>query len=360
MKTGARGGARGSRYRLFGLTLETDFAFRTPLPTTDAAPDLRFTCTREAPGGDAPPATDPAFTSRGRLESGAPTLTLYRRPGSDLIRYTEVADFHLDDDRIHCHLLDPRYDYMVEIHLLGLVFAYWFERRGIPVLHASGVSVDGRAAVFIATNKGGKSSLAGGLMRAGHPLLSDDVIGIQSGSRGFEGRPGFPSMRLWPDQAAHFHEDWEGLGLAHPRFDKRLVPVGDAGFGSFHDAPAPLGALYLPDRRPSRAGDPVVELIPLSPREAVLELVRGSFLPRLVQEVGLAPARLATFARLAAAVPVKRLVYPEGVAFLPTVCAAIEEDLRSAEESGPALPPDDAPSAPGTDPAGHPASRSGG
>lgn len=315
------------RYRLFGLTLETDFGFRTPLQTTRTPAELRFTCARQAPADLPPPSGDPAFTSRGRLESGAPTLVLYRGPGSDVIRYSEVADFYLTADRVHCHLIDPQYDFMVEIHLLGLVFAFWFERQGIPMLHAAGVSVDGRAAVFMATNKGGKSSLAGALMQAGHPLLSDDLIGIQAGTAGYEGRPGYPSMRLWPDQAAHFHGALEGLGLAHPRLDKRLVPVGDEGFGAFCDAPIPIAALYLPDRRPPGEGDREVEISPLRPREAVIELVRGSFLPALVEGAGLAPDRLATFARLAAAVPVRRLVYPEGVDFLPEVRAAILDDV---------------------------------
>ena len=31
-----------------------------------------------------------------------------------------------------------------------------------------------------------------------------------------------------------------------------VVPIGDEGFGSFCDEPVPLGAIYLPERRPAR------------------------------------------------------------------------------------------------------------
>lgn len=325
-------GSEAPRYRVFGVTLASSFDFDTPLRRTDLPADVTFTCSREAPRDVGAPEDGAVFESRTRLPSGAPLVALYRGPGSDLLRYSEVADFHLTDDGIHCHLLDPTYDFMVEIHLLGLVFSYWFERQGIPMLHASAVAVDGRAAVFVATNKGGKSSLACTLMSAGHPLLSDDVVGLQLSERGPEGRPGFPSMRLWPDQAAHFHGAWEGLGLAHPGYEKRRVPIGEGGFGTFRDAPAPLAAFYLPERRPV-AEAPEVDLIALSPGEAVIELVRGSFLPRLAQESGLARARMALFGRLAASVPMKRLVYPEGNEYLPAVAEAIVADVRGSARS---------------------------
>lgn len=338
MNAEAASGSDATRYRVFGVTLETSFDFETPLRRTDLPADVAFTCSREAPRDMAAPDDGAVFESRGRLPSGEPVLALYRGRESDLLRYSEVADFYLTDHRIHCHLLDPTYGFMVEIHLLGLVFSYWFERQGIPMLHASAVAVDGRAAVFIATNKGGKSSLACTLMGAGHPLLSDDVVGLQVTERGPEGRPGFPSMRLWPDQAAHFYGDWEGLGLAHPHYEKRRVPIGEGGFGTFRDAPAPIAAFYLPERR-SVGETPEVDLTPVPAAEAVIELVRGSFLPRLAQEGGFARERMALFGRFAGSVPMKRLVYPEGNEYLPTVAEAIVADVHGSAPGAKGRPP---------------------
>ena len=317
------------RYRVFGVTLASSFDFETPLRRTNLPVDVTFTCSPRAPKEIAAPEDEATFESPLRLPGGEPLLALHRGRGSDVVRFSEVADFYVGDHRIHCHLLDPTYAFMVEIHLLGLVFSYWFERQGIPMLHASAVAVDGRATVFVATNRGGKSSLACALMSAGHPLLSDDLVGLQITERGPEGRPGFPSMRLWPDQAAHFYGQWEGLGLAHPRYEKRRVPIGDGGFGTFRDAPAPLAVLYLPDRHPP-AEAPEAEFTRIPPSEAVIELVRGSFLPRMAQQSGLARERMALFGRLAASVPMKRLVYPDGNEFLQAVAEAIVTDVRGS------------------------------
>ena len=331
----------GGRRRILGVTLATEYPLRTPLPPSDDPPDITFTF-REA-GLPAPPAWKPApdYASPNLLESGASFLALYKgepdggEPDgkdesdgrrTDLLRFSEVADFLVADDRIDCCLFDPDYAHMVEIHLLGTVLSYWLEREGIPVLHAAAVAVNGAALGFVATNKGGKSSLAASLMQIGHPLLSDDLVGIQRSGRGFEARPGYPSMRFWPDQAAHFHPEWERHPLAHPRFSKRRIPVGDGGFGSFLDAPRPLACLYLPERRKAGAGDPTVAIGTIPTPEAVIELIRGSFLPNLVEGAGLASLRLQHLAELAAAVPVRRVAYPEGMRFLPYVRDRILED----------------------------------
>ena len=319
-------------YRIFGVTLATDYPLRTPLPETDDPPELFFTCSESGFPEPPPPKATPDYVSRNVLDSGVPFMELYRGSESDLLRFREVADFRVSREAIRARLFDPAYAHMVEIHLLGTVFSYWMERRGIPVLHAAAVAVDGRAIGFMATNRGGKSSLAASLMQAGHPMLSDDLVAIQRSDEGFEARPGYPSMRLWPDQAAHFDPEWERLPIVHPRFSKRRLRVGTGGFGRFLDAPLPLSALYLPDRRDAdggEAGATGVTIEPLPQREAVIELIRGSFLPELLQVAGFAEDRLRMLAGLAEEIPVRRLGYPEGMHRLPRVRDRILDDARS-------------------------------
>lgn len=325
------------RYRLLGLTLETSFRFATPLPSSPHPPDLWFSL---EVGGPFPPHSTPAkpdFESSVRIEGGAPLLALYRTPGKDLLSYAEVAEFQVSDRAIRCRLLDPEYAYMVEVHLLGVVLSYWLERRGIPVLHASAVSVENRAVGFMATNRGGKSSLAISLVERGHPLLSDDLLGVQQGPSGWEAMPGFPSMRMWPDLAERvMGTEWETLPLAHPRYSKRRVPVGAGGFGQFLDRSQPLACLYLPERQdPGEAaeGVPAIRVETVPPAQAVVELVRGSFLLRIPQAAGFAPDRLRLFSDLVGRVPVRRLVYPSGFALLPEVTDRILEDLRRTSEA---------------------------
>lgn len=322
---------RVRRYRLLGVTLETSFPFATPLPSSSDTPDLRFSL---EVGGDpdsegTPPTPD--FESPIRIDGGAPLVSLYQGPDEDRLLFSEVADFRVGDRAIRCRLLDRDLAHMVEVHLLGVVVSYWLERQGIPVLHASAVAVEGKAVGFMATNKGGKSSLAISLMERGYPLLSDDLLGVQAGDPHWEARPGFPSMRMWPDLAERvMGADWASLPLAHPLYAKRRVPVGPAGFGQFVDRSQPLACLYLPERQePGEAGgngSPVrVETVPAA--HAVVELVRGSFLRRVPLAAGFAPNRLRLFSDLAGRVPVRRLVYPSGFHRLSEVTDRILQDI---------------------------------
>ena len=316
------------RYRILGLTVETDVVFQTHLHNTTNSPDLRFRLT-EGPNPPPWPVPDaPSFESPIQIDSGHPFVSLHQGADGDLMRFSEVADYYLTDDEIRCHLLDPDYAFMVEVHLLGSVLSYWLERRGIPVLHASAVSVGDHAVAFLGTNKAGKSSLSVSLMQRGYPLLSDDLVGLQITDSGIEARPGFPSMRMWPDLAQHVvGERWAQLPLAHPRFEKRRTPVGPEGFGQFIDRTQPIACLYLPERVSDAGASSQIRIEAVRPGEAIFEFLRESFLPRLTQAAGFAPDRLKVFSMLTGKVPVRRLIYPTGFEHLTEVSANILEDL---------------------------------
>jgi hypothetical protein len=316
------------RYRILGLTVETDFVFQTHLRNTTNSPELRFRLTKGPNPPQWPVPAEPSFESPIKIDSGQPFVSLHQGTKGDLLRFSEVSDFYLTDDEIRCHLLDPEYAFMVEVHLMGTVLSYWLERRGIPVLHASAVSLGDHAVAFLGTNKAGKSSLSVSLMQQGYPLLSDDLVGLQVTESGIEARPGFPSMRMWPDLAQHVvGEHWAQLPLAHPRFEKRRTAVGPEGFGQFIDEAQPIACLYLPERVRDAGAPSQIRIEPVPPGEAIFEFLRESFLPQLTQAAGFAPGRLKVFSMLTAKVPVRRLIYPAGFPHLSGVSARIVEDL---------------------------------
>jgi hypothetical protein len=170
---------------------------------------------------------------------------------------------------------------------------------------------------------GGKSGLAAAMVQAGFPLLTDDLLVLDEREERWEVRPAYPEMRMWPDEAAHFAGPPEALPLVQSDSEKRRVAIGDGGFGSFLDASTPLSCIYLASRRPEMDGG--AEIQPVSRSEALIELVRHSFSPRLVEAAGLQPARLDRLARLVRAVPVRRLVYPSGFDRLPEVVKLMEQ-----------------------------------
>jgi hypothetical protein len=316
--------------RLYGATLASDFPFAAPFAspegTASSPPDLTFSVCLEAPMPALWQQEHPIYKSPWRTEDGESAAFLYRAPGFEVMRFPGVLDFYLWPDRITCHLIDPGFQFLVELRLLGPVLAYWLEQRGCASIHASAVVLENRSAAFLSTHGGGKTGLAAALMRAGGKLLTDDLLPVEERDGTFWGHPGYPQMRMWPDEAAWFLGGCDDLPLVHPELTKRRVPVGPDGFGVFYDRLIPLACLYLPVRRLESRGP--VEVHPVAPRDAVIELVRHSFSPFLVEAAGLQPGRFDLFARLARRVPVRRLSYPSGFDRLPDVAEAVLRDLE--------------------------------
>lgn len=320
-------GAKTPLYSLYGLTLASDFPFANRLTKGNDGPDLTFRMV-ETPPVSGWEEDEPAFATSPEIDGVEESLLcVYRRPDYYVLRFTDVADYYLWPDTIACHLLDPACKHLVEIHLLGIVISLWLELRGIPALHASAVAFEGRAAAFLATCSGGKSSLAASLMQDGCPLLTDDILAVERRGEVFEGHPGYPQMRMWPEQARHFLGRCEGLEIVHPAYSKRRVPLGKGGLGSFCSQQLPLGCLYLPERRDPAEQGIEVEFAPVSRVEGVMALVGQSFIPNTVQGLGLQPRRFGLFSSLLSRVPVRRLIYPDGFEHLPRVRRAIMEDL---------------------------------
>ncbi len=310
-------------YRVFGFNLTSDFPFRHHLGGGEGKADLSFTLSANpvVPGAwkDGPP----IYRSPRRFEDGESVSHLYRLDSWEVFSFPRLADFYLQAHRIVGQPLgQPDID-LVELRFLGPVLSYWLERRGIPALHASAVEVNGRAIAFLSRHGGGKTGLAAAMMQAGHSLLTDDVLPVEEGSGVFHARPGYPQMRMWPDEAAYFVARAEELPLVLPQLTKRRVRVGADGFGAFRDTALPLAGLYIAERRPESVA---VEILDVSPRDALIELVRHSFSPHLVEAAGLQPSRFDLFSRLVRSVPVRRLVYPSGFARLPEVAEIL---LRS-------------------------------
>ncbi len=299
-------------HRVFGLTLTSDFPFAHRLDAGRRAPDLTFVLGTPDPAAQAQPGKR-IYSSPWRDEEGESIAYLDRFPAMEILRFSGIADFHLEPGRITGDLLDQNRPDLMELRLLGPVLSYWLERLGIPMLHAAAIRVNAGAVGFIAHSGGGKSSLTAALLQAGASLLTDDLLPVEEREGGFLARPGYPQMRMEPDSARHFLGTVDGLAAISPDDSKLHVPVD-----AFCDTATPLSALYVIERHP---GPP--EILPLTRRQAVIELVRHSFSPYLVEAAGLQPRRLDLFSRLVRQVPVQRLLCPAGLEHLPQVAAAI-------------------------------------
>lgn len=316
------------KHGLFGLTLASEFPFESRLAPGRGEPDLEFSGPAAPPSDEA--LAEPVYESPLRDETGSSLVRLYRVEHGELLRFGDGLDFHLGRGRIDYRLRDPGWAEAIEVRLLGTVLSYWLERLEVCVLHASAVVADGRAVAFMANNRGGKSALAATMMAGGAPLLTDDLLPVELRDGEIVARSGYPQMRMWPDAVEHFFAGRRPRSAYPRRFGKHWLPVGADGFGEFHAAAVPLGRLYLPRRKDGPASSREVRMSKLPPRKAVIELLRCSFSPNIVEAVGLQRHRLETFARLVEQVPVRRLDYPSGLGALPRVRLAVLDDLASS------------------------------
>lgn len=307
------------RYRWFGRVLATDLPFVVRLPEGTGEIDVTYTRI------DGEECKDYRRIFPTELPPGAePWLEAFVREDRFRLRCVGYADFEIASDRIDCRLAGGTLA-EAETFFLGLVSALWLESKGALCLHAAAVVAPLGAVGFLGFNRAGKSSLAASFLAADIPLLTDDVLALDLDDRqGVLAQPGFPQLRLWPGSAEQLVVNAHELEPVHPDFEKRRVPVGGGGLGTFHDAPAVLRALMLPDRRGSE-----IEITRLTPREATIELVRHSFLGALGEAaIGVGP-RFDRLVAVAERVPVFRLAYPNGLEHLAKVRGAILERLSA-------------------------------
>lgn len=262
------------------------------------------------------------FSSPVLTETGEPFVCAWALPEGDLLRF-EHAVFFVTPENVRSET-DGVTELEVALLRQGPVTALQHERRGRPVLHGSAVVVGGCAIGFAAHSGDGKSALAAAFVQCGAALLADDLLTLDPSGEALTVLPGPASMRMWPDEAAHFLSNWESLPHVHPQIEKRVVAVGEDGWGMWCAEPQPLARLYLPDRG---GPDTEVALTPVRGAEALYELARRSYLPQMVVALGLQPARLPILARAAQQGRLARLSYPSGFEHLPRVVAAIEADL---------------------------------
>jgi hypothetical protein len=316
---------RTARYRVYGVVIETDHDFTWPLPrvTDDARPDLRFEVVDRPPVEVDLTAAEVVHGVPVVDDEDRPAVSFHAVAGLDVVRIRDAADHYIQADRIVCHLYDPALAYLVEIQLLGMVLALWLERRGIPTLHASVAAVGDAAVAFLGVQGGGKTTAATSLVAAGHDLLVDDLLALRVGPEATVAQPGYPMLRLWPEQVEHFVGAVDGLPLVHPAFTKLRVPIGST-FGSFRAEPVPLRRVYLPRR--TRVGGEVT-ITPLGSADALIALVRDSFVGGPAQGLGLAGGRLRALADVVGQLQVATVRYPDGFDRLPELVAAVEADV---------------------------------
>ena len=258
--------------------------------------------------------------------------------GSTYVRWDSVGEFLVaaDGRRITSRRFEDASLESFQVYMLGQALSFALVRQGFEPLHATAVVVDRHAVAFLGDNAFGKSSLAACFLEAGYRLLTDDLLILGESRNRALAYPGPPRIKLFPKIARRFL----GEGAANrvqmnADTDKLILPIDEH---RRHGGPIALNAIYALVAPRDVYRRPGVTIETLSPREAFMELLKGTFNRRHVNQPRL-ERQFGFMARLTDLIAVKRLTYPRTIDRLPEVrervLADLARDVRSARDVEP-------------------------
>ncbi len=258
-----------ARYAAFGLNIESAIELPELEPSTAAdTPDWRIRVVRAEPAGCAgtPLGTDIVY--------GDVHVSAYASEATLRIVFDDTGAFDVCPipREIVWYPGSRPTEAAVRADVLGRVMALAAHADGHLTLHASAVSVAGRAIAIVGPKHAGKSTLALALVRQGARLLADDTLVVRLRGGTTWAAPGGQRIRLWEDAARALETFVSGPREAKPA--ATLAP------NEIENASLPLAACYLLES--SLEPDPAeVRRVQLSPVPAALACVRFSKLGAL-------------------------------------------------------------------------------
>jgi len=306
-------------YQIYGLRVQSELPLPAMRAANDGEVDLVVRGCNAMPRPGAPPSSTMTLDWR-QAEKG---WRLRYHGRSD-----EVLEFIFDSKAsrldIRCTLPDLTGDIVAV--LIGPALATALYLRGIPVLHASAVVVDGKAILVAGPAGAGKSTLTAALVAKGAPLLAEDLAVLTFGENTIAVQAGYPHLRLCPDAtlvAGRAAPDLPRVFSGFVSDDKRWVDAATLP-GGFRATPAPLGGIYLlAPRRPDRKTLAIEPLLPHRAGLALLDHLYGARWLRIPKAKA-----LEWCARIAGRTPVRWVHAPPGLEQVGATADAIVADAR--------------------------------
>ncbi len=301
-------------YQAYGLSIASDIELPEliPLSSDDGLGDPAVSVMVRVGKVDLSPST------------GAHEILRWARPGDACVRYDGVAAFHVTGGR--SILVEPAPDAderAVRLFLLGPAFSLLLDQRGLLVLHASGVAIEGQVVAFLGEKGEGKSTLAAAMLERGHAMVGDDLLPVDlAAPNAALVVPAYPQLKLMPDAIEHLGTSSENRMKLHPDSEKRAHAPS-----RFIQTPLPLARIFVLE---SGEADGIETLVA---QQRVIELVRHSYLARLLETTGESAAHFRQVVELARRVPVCKLTRRRELARLDQVAEMVEAEVCSASMS---------------------------
>lgn len=277
------------RYRLFGLTVESDL----PLPGAPLAPpgEADAVIVRGAVPADPPPG------------AAAPSPYFHAVEGTGCFRAPGVGRYLIEGGRRIVYAPEPgASEAEVRLFLLGSCIGLLLAQRGLLVMHGAAVDIAGRAVLCVGRSGAGKSTLAAAFQRRGHRVLSDDLSPVDG-----EGKvaPGLARLKLWRDSATALGIGTAGLPPVRTGIDKYFLPLARAP----ETGPVQVDRIYVLRTENRRGGAP---LRGVRGAAALTLLARHTYRLAFLDAMGLGAAHLVQVSRLANQARLATLARPAG------------------------------------------------
>lgn len=241
-------------------------------------------------------------------------------PEAVRLTYESVGSFRVEDGtRITCDPLDKTasqrefFRRLIENELLGLILY----QRDHLVLHASAVSVNGKAAMFIGPRGAGKSTTAAAFGAQGYSVLEDDIVAIRFNEGAPTVLPGVPQLRLKSDAAAAIGVKETTTPSEESWYDKHMLSIGEI------PEPAPLAGCYI------LSESDVCSLKCVNGSDQILNLISRTQARGLLDDTGRSSTHLDQCAQVSEMVPFRLLERPRNHDLLPSVVEMVVEDLTT-------------------------------
>ena len=206
--------------------------------------------------------------------------------------------------------------------LLGLSMGYLLMQRGLHVLHASVVNINGQAVAFTGLSGTGKTTMAASFLQNSYSILTEDIAAVDVSSMMVT--PAFPSLRIGKDALEQLDLPPGELKTATTDSRNRIIYTMDDK--QFCRQPTKLKNCYLLEWGEQ------LRIESVEAKQAFVDLFPHTFRP--LTDKGTERLDLESFTKMtdfASQVSVYKLTRPKSFASLDGCRALVVEHLQQTE-----------------------------